>query len=427
MAQQATAASGGDLSTTRYAERRAPQFIGGETDPTTGNSVPITRQTASAPASPTTRLGSVSTATTPPTGGAGTSGTANNSDPYAGGSAFNDVPVGQPIHQDAVTTGTTAGAPLGAVPATPTAQASGAATAPTTRLGDVDTGTTATPSLGSQLTQAAIGAAAPYAGATLGASVGSALGSGAGVGEALGNAASNFVPNAISGLAGGGPAAAGAAGSALSTSLGASLGGGIGAGLGTLGVGLLENGGHLTREVYQPAIGSAIGFAIGNFILPGIGGFAGSFLGGMFCHAAGTRIRMEDGSLKNIEDLQIGDQLLFGGKLLGHGKALAQDLFRYKGTIVTGRHAVFEEGQWVRVAESDRAQEHETAEMIVYPLVTETHLVACEHYVCGDLVEVEHAEMGDAERLRFLNGLDARNFRIARESAVLGVDTHAFN
>ena len=138
-------------------------------------------------------------------------------------------------------------------------------------------------------------------------------------------------------------------------------------------------------------------------MLPGIGGFIGSAIGSLFCHAAGTMIRMEDGTRKAIETLQMGDRVLLGGAVMGRGEVIVKDLYRYKGTIVNGRHAVLEDGKWIRVENSDLAVAFTTeTTMKVYPIVTEHHLLVCESYICADLAEVD-GDVGAVGRLKKLN------------------------
>lgn len=154
--------------------------------------------------------------------------------------------------------------------------------------------------------------------------------------------------------------------------------------------------------------GAAIGASIGGPVGAVVGGAIG-FVGDLFCHAAGTRVRMENGSFKNIEDLEMGDRLLLGGAVIGQGKVYAADMYRYKGTLVNGRHAVFEDGRWVRVSESNEAEAVEAAEpTLVYPVVTENHLYVTEHYVCADLAEIDQ-DIGAVKRLEALNADEARN------------------
>jgi len=77
----------------------------------------------------------------------------------------------------------------------------------------------------------------------------------------------------------------------------------------------------------------------------------GNGSGGSSCFAAGTKFFMEDGSLKNIEDIKIGDVLQRGGKVRTTivGDGLYENWYLYGNTKVTGTHTLFENGTWKRV------------------------------------------------------------------------------
>jgi hypothetical protein len=275
------------------------------------------------------------------------------------------------------------------------------------------------PSMSSMLAKTAGEAAGPYVGATIGHSIGSAVGGGAELGEASKEVLSNVgkvVSDPIREAAG---KPVSEVGSALGTdALGGTIGGAAGAGLGSAVVGAVM--GQQPKEYLPTAGASAVGFAIGNAILPGIGGFLGSAVGGLFCHAAGTMIRLEDGSLKAIEDLDFGDRVLLGGAIVGFGKVYASDLYSYRGTVVNGRHAVFEEGHWLRVQDSALATPLTGQSGLVYPVVTENHLLVCEQYICADLAETDN-DIGSVGRLAILNADAERNKKLARAEISLGL------
>lgn len=365
-----------DLQPTRYTESRAPQFVGGNTDPASGNLIP----------------------------------------------------------------GTKAGAGAGTV-AGPEAPAPAQAT---TRLADVNADKPE--GLGTTIGKAAIGAAAPYIGGEVGKSIGGEIGNGstaydavAHTGENIGSVLGDPIKNA---LGSGAPAAAansttvpigttggeGAAAAAGESALGSGVGGAAGAGLGTLIAGAAMSKGNFFEnvakpQVYQPAVGSAIGYGVGAALIPFLGPiapFVGSFIGGMFCHAKGTMIVMYDGTPKAIEALRIGDKVMLGGAVIGTGQVIATDLFRYRGTIVNGRHAVFEDGRWLRVEDSPLAVAYtptyvescDPSYQVVYPIVTENHLLACEEYICADFAETGDLDMSASERLAKLNAASDLNQRL---------------
>lgn len=150
----------------------------------------------------------------------------------------------------------------------------------------------APPSLGKTATNLVIGAALPAAGATLGGVAGANLASGnpalSGAGSAIkdrvssgllgGTAGNSVATNAALGSMGGkfGPATASSVSKAAG---GASIGSAAGVGLGSFASTLLTGGS--VKQAAVSGLGSAAGYAIGNMLLPGVGGFIGSTLGSL--------------------------------------------------------------------------------------------------------------------------------------------------
>lgn len=356
--QPNNANTGGQGNTSsQYSEVRAPQFVGGSVNPTTGNIDPSSKSLAASappptPQTPTTQLANV------------------------------DVP-------QAPSLATTAA--RGVVPAL-TADLG-------TKIG-----------AGASLGDAASGVGSDVMG--LGKSLTSGLNFGSSAGSSAFGSTAAPVPYLGAGGAtdlGAGGSAASSAGSTATNALGSTLGGAAGAGIGSLAIGLAT--GENLKQAAPGAIGSAIGFAIGNVVLPGIGGFIGSALGGLFCHAWDTAIRMEDGSTKFIQNIRLGDRVLLGGKIIGIGEVNGADLYKYRDTIVNGRHAVFEQGRWLRVRDSALATPV-AMDVRVYPLVSERHLLVTAQYICADFAETDHEDFSLAARIRVLNGDEARNAQL---------------
>ena len=139
-----------------------------------------------------------------------------------------------------------------------------------------------------------------------------------------------------------------------------------------------------------------------------------------FCHTAGTLIAMADGTYKPVEQLKMGDETLLGGQVLGRGEVLATDLYSYRGTVLNGRHAVFENGHWVRVENSAHATLLDVPPTTVYPVVTANHLLVCEQYICADLAEMDN-DIGAVGRLAALNEDTARNAELLRAEERYGL------
>ncbi|MEW6451921.1 MAG: hypothetical protein AB1490_14790 [Pseudomonadota bacterium] len=139
----------------------------------------------------------------------------------------------------------------------------------------------------------------------------------------------------------------------------------------------------------------------------------------VFCHAAGTLIAMNDGTYKPVEQLKMGDEVLLGGTVLGRGEVMASDLYSYRGTVLNGRHAVFEDGCWVRVQDSAQATLLDMEPTPVYPVVTANHLLVCEQYICADLAEMDK-DIGAVGRLAAMNADTERNNELRRAEERFG-------
>ncbi len=84
------------------------------------------------------------------------------------------------------------------------------------------------------------------------------------------------------------------------------------------------------------------------------------------CFIAGTMISMADGTLKPVEQVDIGDVVSVGGKVFATGKFLIDNLYDYNGIQVSGTHMVKEDGAWVRVEDSRLGVALGDDEVIVY-------------------------------------------------------------
>ena len=98
---------------------------------------------------------------------------------------------------------------------------------------------------------------------------------------------------------------------------------------------------------------------------------------------------------------------MLGGRVLHRGEAAANDLYLYRGTVVSGRHAVFEDGLWLRVQDSALARRAPAAGMVtVYPVITERHLLVLPEFIAADNVEVDEIGLSDLDRIARLNAIE---------------------
>lgn len=135
------------------------------------------------------------------------------------------------------------------------------------------------------------------------------------------------------------------------------------------------------------------------------GGWALGALG--LCFLAGTKVEMEDGTTKNVEDIKIGDRMKEGGMVTGRGEHLSGDLYDYQGVKVTGSHAVFD-GEWMRVENTLKATQIALKEPVtVYIIDNQHHKIIIDGITFADFTEVDGSEnMLPEDRIHHMNRRD---------------------
>lgn len=123
----------------------------------------------------------------------------------------------------------------------------------------------------------------------------------------------------------------------------------------------------------------------------------------IFCFHPDTLIEMANGSLKAICKIHIGDETK-GGLVLATTRGLGQGFYWYSGVLVTGKHAVKEDGVWVRVEDSQKAQPFKYLTEVVCNLVTEKHRIWSNGIEFADEYENDNYE-----NLNLKESLDALN------------------
>lgn len=144
----------------------------------------------------------------------------------------------------------------------------------------------------------------------------------------------------------------------------------------------------------------------------------GKAVSSIFCFTGDTDIMMENGSYKKIKDIKVNDKVAIGGKVKAVGQGLIKDLYSYKGFKVSGHHAIYEDGKWLRVENANVAIPiGKEKESLVYPIVTETHLMVTKAQgkllVSADMEEVDDTyNIKDCDILKKLNRDSTRNKKI---------------
>jgi hypothetical protein len=114
--------------------------------------------------------------------------------------------------------------------------------------------------------------------------------------------------------------------------------------------------------------------------------------GGGGCFIAGTMITMADGSLKPVEQVDIGDTVSVGGKVFATGKFLIDNLYDYNGIQVSGTHMVKEDGKWTRVEDSRMGRSLGDDEHIVYVFGNEKRRIIINNTEFTDYFELSEQQ-----------------------------------
>lgn len=133
------------------------------------------------------------------------------------------------------------------------------------------------------------------------------------------------------------------------------------------------------------------------------------------CFIEGTKIKMANGKLKNIEDITLADFVEKGGVVYSVSKALISEIYNYNGIIVAGGHAVLEEDKWIRVEDSKQAIQCEGI-FPVYNMSNENHRIVVEDgTVFADYDETDQcSNINDKESLEVLNGKGSKVLETGR-------------
>ena len=152
----------------------------------------------------------------------------------------------------------------------------------------------------------------------------------------------------------------------------------------------------------------------GDDTSPGATGGEGG--GGDGCFLKGTLVTMLDGSKKQIQEIDLGDEVAKGGKVFATGKFLVNNLYDYKGIKVSGSHMVFEEGNWTRVEDSKYGKALGDEEHTVYVFGCENRRILIEDILFTDYFEVKDQDklIEDKEKFfdnwkTFANNEDRKN------------------
>lgn len=113
------------------------------------------------------------------------------------------------------------------------------------------------------------------------------------------------------------------------------------------------------------------------------------------CFDENTLLELNNGTYKKIKDIEIGDILLHDGKINGYFKVISEneEMYNYKGIIVSGSHNVYENGRWINVCESGYSTYLKNYKReIIYCLNTENGTVTINNVIFSDWNDIDGPE-----------------------------------
>jgi hypothetical protein len=187
----------------------------------------------------------------------------------------------------------------------------------------------------------------------------------------------------------------------------------------------------MVKEIFQRVFGIFIAFVYSaiaaltfgeNLVCNPLTTFVGNLAGmDLCCFAPGTLIRMEDGSVRPIDDLAIGNVVTGGGRItsfyLFDGAAGCDGMVSIRGVHVSGNHAVRGPGgNWIRADEYPEALPMPRLPYI-YCLGTSTNIIPVVA-AGGDLFFTDYEESSDPTVIEAAQA--AAEAALNRSSAAIG-------
>jgi hypothetical protein len=151
--------------------------------------------------------------------------------------------------------------------------------------------------------------------------------------------------------------------------------------------------------------GAAIGGSVGGPVGAVIGGAIGGAIGSVFCFDPNTLVQMVDGSSKKISDVKVGDVLNKGGEVYTISSHLNKDpMFDYGGVLVSGSHAVKEDGKWKRVKDANHSRNTDKIIPVIHSLSCKNHIIMINDNIFADFDELDNSQgLTDEQCLKILN------------------------
>lgn len=149
---------------------------------------------------------------------------------------------------------------------------------------------------------------------------------------------------------------------------------------------------HATFDIQIRKGGTTLVTAAMDWLVDSTGGGGG---GGGGCYMYGTEFIMADDSIKEIQDIVIGDVMKDGGRVKATqiGDATKEEWFDVDGVVATGTHGMRKDGVWMRVEDAGYPQVDGAD---TYYVVSNTHhkMLAANGSMFTDYQEVDYMSSG---------------------------------
>lgn len=127
-----------------------------------------------------------------------------------------------------------------------------------------------------------------------------------------------------------------------------------------------------------------------------------------YCFDEDTPVKLENGQYQKISELKIGDRIYLGGTITSLIKSKHnQDLYNYKGIIVSGEHLVLDVQQWKKVKDCPCSQKIKYSKDFLYCLSTENNqIVTQKNIIFRDFDETNNPSLNCTFNNMIINNLN---------------------
>lgn len=106
------------------------------------------------------------------------------------------------------------------------------------------------------------------------------------------------------------------------------------------------------------------------------------------CFIINTKVKMWDGTEKNIQDLKVMDRLSTGAYVQIKGEGISDDFYIWNNILMTGTHPIMEDGKWLEAQYSKNSTRIDVGTRTVYNIYCDTHKIEVNGFIVGDFASL---------------------------------------